>query len=174
MELDSGTVYSTLSYLLIFLGLVGAIIPVLPGPLLIFAGALIYAANTGFERVGVPTMVVLGVLTVISYGSELALTTLFTRRVGANWKTVAGAVVGGLVGGVMINAVLPLIGALFGAALGAATGVIAVERLVNQREWPQALRVSRNYLAGCLVGRVVELSLCIAMILIFSSQVLMK
>ncbi len=174
MGLDSGTVYSTLSYLLIFLGLVGAIIPVLPGPLLIFAGALVYAVNSGFERVGVPTLVVLAVITVISYGSELALTTLFTRRVGANWKTVAGAVVGGLLGGIVINAVLPLIGALFGAALGAAIGVIVVERLINRREWPQALRVSRNYLAGCLVGRVVEISLCIVMIVIFLAQILIK
>ena len=174
MDLNSGTIYSTLSYLLIFLGLVGAVIPVLPGALLIFAGAFVYAFNSGFEQIGAPTLIVLGVLTVLSYGSELALTTIFTRRVGANWKTVAGAVVGGILGGALINAVVPLLGALFGAALGAASGVVLTERLINKREWPLALKVSRNYLAGCLVGRVVELSICIVMVVIFATQVLIK
>ncbi len=170
-QLDGQTIFSTLSYLLIFLGLVGAVIPVLPGPLLIFAGVFLYAANNGYDRVGVPTLVVLAVLMVLAWGSELALTTFFTRRVGATWKTVAGAVVGGLVGGALLNAPLPLLGALLGAALGAVVGVIVVERLVQKREWHDALRVSRNYLAGCLVGRVIELSLCIIMIAIFVARV---
>jgi uncharacterized protein len=170
--IDERTVYSSLSFLLVFLGLVGALIPVLPGPILIFAGAVVFAMSDGFEKIGVPTLIVLGVLTVLAWGSELALTTLFTRRVGANWKTVAGAIIGGLSGAALINAVLPIIGALFGAAIGAATGVVTVERLINKRDWPEARRVSTHYLAGCLVGRVVEFSLCMLMALIFASQAL--
>ncbi len=168
--IDEQTVYSSISFLLVFLGLVGALIPVLPGPILIFAGALVFALSDGFERVGAPTLIVLGVLTALAWGSELALTTLFTRRVGANWKTVAGAIAGGLIGAGLINAALPLVGALFGAAIGAVVGVVAVERLINKRDWPEARRVSTQYLAGCLVGRVVEFSLCVLMAVIFASQ----
>jgi uncharacterized protein YqgC (DUF456 family) len=78
--------------------------------------------------------------------------------------------VGGLVGGLLLNTVIPLVGALIGAASGAVLGVIAVERGLNRREWPEAWRISRTYLAGCLVGRVVEMSLCIVMIAIFAFQ----
>lgn len=170
MNLDTNAIYSTLSLLLMFLGLVGAIIPVLPGPILIFAGAVIFAVGDNFTRIGIPTLIFLGVLTMLAYGSELALTTFFTRRVGATWKTVVGAIVGGLVGGVLGNAPVPILGALFGAALGAVIGVLVVERGLNRREWPEALRVSRNYLAGCLVGRLVELTLCIIMITIVAVQ----
>jgi uncharacterized protein YqgC (DUF456 family) len=170
MSIDSQAVVSSLALLLIFLGLVGAVIPVLPGPILIFIGALLFAYNDGFARIGAPTLIVLGVLTVMAWGSELALTTTFTRRAGATWRTVGGAVVGGLVGGLLLNTVIPLVGALIGAASGAVLGVIAVERGLNRREWPEAWRISRTYLAGCLVGRVVEMSLCIVMIAIFAFQ----
>lgn len=170
MTLDTTTIFSTLSFLLIFLGLVGSVIPVLPGPILILAGAIVFAVNDNFERVGVPTLVVLGVLTALAWGAELILTATFTRKAGASWKTVAGAMVGGILGGLVFNGILPLIGALLGAAIGAVTGVIVVERGINQREWPEAMRVSRNYLAGCLLGRVAEVSLCLLMVLIFALQ----
>jgi uncharacterized protein len=166
------TIFSSLSWLLIFLGLVGAIIPVLPGPILIFAGALIYAINSGFEQVGIPTLVVLALLTALAWGSELMLTTYFTKRAGASWRTVAGAIIGGLVGGLLLTPLLPLIGTLFGAATGAVLGVLFVELKLNNRDRETALRISRNYLTGCLLGRVVELTLCVLMIGIFAFQAL--
>jgi uncharacterized protein len=170
MSIDSQSVFSSLALFLIFLGLVGAVIPVLPGPILIFIGAFLYAYNDNFTRIGAPTLIVLAILTVLAWGSELALTTTFTRRAGATWRTVGGAIVGGLLGGLLLNGLIPLIGALFGAAIGAVLGVIGVERGLNRREWPEALRISRTYLTGCLVGRVVELSLCVVMIAVFAIQ----
>ena len=173
MTIDSGTIFSTLSFLLIFLGLVGSIIPILPGPILILAGAAVFAVNDNFVRVGVPTLIILTALTALAWGAELILTTTFTRRAGTSWKTVAGAIAGGILGGLVLNSLLPLIGALFGAAIGAVIGVLVVERGINSRPWPEAMRVSRNYLAGCLVGRVAEVSLCLLMVLIFAVQALM-
>jgi uncharacterized protein YqgC (DUF456 family) len=110
---------------------------------------------------------------ILAWGSELTLTTLFTKRVGATWKTVVGAIVGGLIGGAILSVPIPIIGTIIGAVLGAVFGVIFVESQIQHREWKVALRVSRNYLAGCLVGRVIELSLCITMIVIFVMQIAM-
>lgn len=154
-----------------FLGLVGAIIPVLPGPILIWIGALVFATSSGFEKVGIPTLVILAIIMILAWGSELALTTFFTKRVGATWKTVAGAIFGGLIGGAVLSVPIPIIGTIIGAAFGAVVGVIFVESQIQHREWKVALRVSRNYLAGCLVGRVIELSLCITMIVILVMQI---
>jgi hypothetical protein len=168
MQID---IWSSLSYTLMFLGLVGAIIPVLPGPILIWIGALVFATSSGFEKVGIPTLVVLAFIMILAWGSELTLTTLFTKRVGATWKTVVGAVVGGIVGASLLSAPLPVVGTIFGAALGAAAGVVFVESQIQKRKWNDALRVSRNYLAGCLIGRVVEVLLCLLMIGIFVLQI---
>jgi hypothetical protein len=168
MQID---IWSSLSYTLMFLGLVGAIIPVLPGPILIWIGALVFATSSGFEKVGIPTLVILAIIMILAWGSELALTTFFTKRVGATWKTVAGAIFGGLIGGAVLSVPIPIIGTIIGAAFGAVVGVIFVESQIQHREWKVALRVSRNYLAGCLVGRVIELSLCITMIVILVMQI---
>jgi len=85
------------AYLLIILGLVGAILPILPGAVLIWLGALVWAWVDGFQAVGWPTLAVLGVLMVLAWTSDLVLTTLGTRKAGASWKAVAGAIAGGLV-----------------------------------------------------------------------------
>jgi uncharacterized protein YqgC (DUF456 family) len=166
MEWNPEVLWSSLGWLLMLFGLVGSMIPVLPGPILVLTGALVVAAGDGFERIGWPAVAVLVVLTLAAWGSELVLTTTFTRRAGATWRTVAGAVVGGIVGGASFSALFTIVGGLFGAALGAALGVVFVERVLNKRQWPDAWRVSRSYLAGCLLGRVAELSLSLMMIAI--------
>ena len=167
MIIDNSWLFSSAAYLLMFLGVVGALIPVLPGPILILAGAIVYSLGVGAGKPGIPVLIVLSLMTAAAWGSELVLTMLFTRKAGASWRTVAGAVAGGLVGGIVLTPALPVIGTLFGAAAGAALGVVFVERVLNARPWDAAWRVSRNYLAGCLVARVVELGLCLGMITVF-------
>ncbi|MCX6018998.1 MAG: DUF456 domain-containing protein, partial [Chloroflexi bacterium] len=93
------------------MGLLGSLIPVLPGPILILAGAFVIAAGDGFERIGWPILGVLVLFTALSWGAELVITTIFTRRAGATWRTVVGAIVGGLAGGVVLSAIFSVFGA---------------------------------------------------------------
>ena len=66
--LELSTLFFLVSYLLIFLGIVGTLVPVLPGPLLIWLGAFVWAWADGFVHIGWPTLLVLAVLTIISWG----------------------------------------------------------------------------------------------------------
>ncbi len=77
-----------LAYLLMFVGLIGSVLPLVPGPIFIWLGALLWAANDGFQAVGWPTLLFLGVLTILAWSSDLLLTTLFSRRGGASWKAI--------------------------------------------------------------------------------------
>jgi uncharacterized protein YqgC (DUF456 family) len=43
-------------------GVLGCFVPLLPGPPLVFVGAAYFAWRTGFALVGVPTLVLLGVI----------------------------------------------------------------------------------------------------------------
>ena len=52
-----------LAAVLVVAGLMGVVLPAVPGTILIFAGLLLAAWSDGFVRVGVPTMVLLGILT---------------------------------------------------------------------------------------------------------------
>ncbi len=151
---------------MMFLGVVFAIIPILPGAPMVWVGALVYAWSNNFAQVGWPLLAVLGVIALISQTSEFLITTTATRRAGATWKTVVGAMIGGLIGAAVFSIPVPIVGTVLGAALGAVLGVFIVE-LVRRRMVAPALKTSAAYLAGCLVGRVVEVSLCVIMIAVF-------
>lgn len=167
--MQTSTDFLVLAYLLMFLGIIGAILPVVPGPLLIWLGALLWGWVDGFQAVGWPTLAVLAVLMVLAWSSDLILTTLGSRRAGAGWKAVAGAIVGGVVGGILFSGVPPLIGSIWGTILGAVAGILAVEYL-EKRDWGRAFRAARGYIFGFLVASALELFLSLLMIAIFAWQ----
>ncbi len=73
--------------LLLLVGLAGSVIPVLPGPLFIWLGALLWAWGDGFG-VGWPTLVVLGLLALLSWATTCSK--LGDRATPASWKTHPG------------------------------------------------------------------------------------
>jgi uncharacterized protein YqgC (DUF456 family) len=158
-----------LAYLLMFLGVVGAILPVMPGPLLIWLGAFLWGWADGFRAVGWPTLALLGILMVLAWGSDLILTTVGSRRAGASWKAIAAAIVGAIVGGVFLSGVAPAIGTILGAILGGVVGILGVEYF-EKRDWGQAFRAVRGYIVGSLAASGLELFLSLLMIAIFAWQ----
>ena len=124
--LDASSWWSVLAYVLIAIGVAGAVIPVLPGPMLIWLGIFVWAWADGFVRIGWPTLIVLGVLALIAWGSDIFLSTVMSRRAGASWKAIIGGIAGGLVGAAFLSA-LPILGTILGAILGAIAGMWLVE-----------------------------------------------
>lgn len=158
-----------LGVLLIVIGFVGVFIPVLPGPVVIWTGALVWAIGNGFRQVGWPTLLAMAVLMLAAWGSNLLLTTYHTRRGSSSWLTVVGAIVGGIAGGAALTFGVPVIGSVIGAIVGGVLGVLAVE-VLRQRRLRPALRSSGHYLVGCVLGQLVELTFALSMILIFVWQ----
>jgi hypothetical protein len=158
-----------LAYLLIFVGLIGSVLPLVPGPIFIWLGALLWAANDGFQAVGWPTLLFLGVLTILAWCSDLLLTAVLSRRVGASWKAILGAIVGGFVGGIFFGGWIPIVGTLVATVLGAIVGMIVMEAL-DKRDLRVAIRSSQGYVLGVLASSAVEAALAVAMILVFVWQ----
>lgn len=158
-----------LAYALMLLGLIGAVLPVLPGSLLIWLGVLVWAWADGFTRVGWPTLVALGGIVILTWVNDRLLSVLATRKAGASWKTIAAALVGGLIGGLVLTGVVPVAGTLAGAALGAFAGIVLAE-LAQQRPWRQALRFGTGYCLGSLAAIFLSLILCLLMLAIFIWQ----
>jgi len=59
--------------LLVLIGLIGALVPVLPGPVLVFAGLLLASWADDFARVGPATLAILALLTVAIGGLAFRL-----------------------------------------------------------------------------------------------------
>jgi uncharacterized protein YqgC (DUF456 family) len=157
------------AYALMFLGLIGAVLPIVPGPLLIWLGVLIWAWSEGFQRIGWPTLLVLGLLTAIAWASDLLLTTLITRRAGVSWKAVAGAILGGLAGGLFLGGWIPVVGTVLSTIAGGVVGILVVETL-DKQDWRLGLRAGRGYVLGYLASSILEAWLAFLMILLFLWQ----
>jgi uncharacterized protein YqgC (DUF456 family) len=155
-----------LGYALIILGLAGAVVPVVPGPLLIWLGALSWAWGNDFQAIGPALLTGLGILALLAWGMDLLLSYTFSRRTGASWKSFVGAIMGGLGGGILFSGVVPVLGTLVGAFLGAVVGTWAVEYYAK-RDMRAALRAAQAYVASFLLSSFLEIILAIAMVAIF-------
>jgi uncharacterized protein YqgC (DUF456 family) len=146
-----------LATVLIVVGFVGIVVPALPGTMLIFAGLLLAAWTDGFERVGVLTLVVLGVLAVLSYGIDFIAAAMGARRLGASRRAVVGAGLGTLAG-----LFFGIPGLILGPFVGAVAGELTVDRDVKR-----AGRAGLAAWIGFVVGMGVKIGLAVGMVAIF-------
>jgi hypothetical protein len=150
-----------LAYVVIGAGVLGSMLPVLPGPMLIWLGALLWAWADHFARIGWPTLTVLVVLGIVGEGSEYWMSALGARKGGASWKGLLAGMVLGIVGFVVFS--LP------GAIVGVLLGILATETWRAGGLKP-ALKSSGGLLIGYLLSSAVQVSLSLIMVAIFAWQ----
>jgi len=143
--------------LLFVAGLIGSIVPWLPGPLFVLVGALIWAIATDFQTVGLGRLVVLTALTALSAVLGFAAGALGARGGGGSRWSMIGAGVGAIVG-VFFG---PL-GMIAGCGLGAIGG-----ELLRGADVRRSLRSGIGALIGFLVGLAADLVVSVTMIGLF-------
>jgi uncharacterized protein YqgC (DUF456 family) len=143
--------------LLVLAGIAGAVLPALPGVPLVFVGLLVGAWIDHFQKVGWFTLVVLGLLTLLSFAVDFLATSMGAKRVGASKWAVAGSALGTLAG-----LFFGIPGLIFGPFLGAVAG-----ELIARRGQRQAVRSGFGAWIGLLVGTAGKLALIFAMVGIF-------
>lgn len=148
--------------LLMVVGLVGSALPLVPGPPLIWLGALYYGWQSGWQVVGWPSLTLLFVLALVGGTADLWMGYLGANRGGASaWATLA-SIVGGLVGFLVLSVPGALIGAI---------GAIAAVEFGRHRDWRKVLRASGGYLVGSLLSSVAEVVIALIMIGLFVAAV---
>ncbi len=130
-------------------GVAGVVLPVLPGSILLFGGALLVAWAGGFQRVGWPTLVIAGLLALAIQAVDWVAAALGAKAAGASRWAVAGASLGLLVG---------LFFGPLGLLLGPAVGAIALE-YAKDPDFQHALKAGAGTFVGFLVGSVVKVAL---------------
>jgi uncharacterized protein YqgC (DUF456 family) len=147
---------------LMFIGLLGVILPLVPGIVLVYLAALLYAVIEGFAKIGPITLAVLTVLAVVGVTADLWVSSLGAKVGGASVWALLGGLVLGLVGLIFFS--LP------GAIVGSVLGVIMVE-MGRVGDWRKVLKSGGGWLIGWLLSTVVQLSLALIIIAIFLWQV---
>ena len=149
----------TLAVILIIVGLIGIVMPVLPGTWLIFGGLLLAAWADGFMRVGVWTLGFIGVLAAASYTVDFVAAAMGTKKMGASKRAMVGAALGTL-GGLVFGLPGLIIGPFVGAVLG---------ELTAHRDWKRAGRAGVAAWIGFAIGTAVKVAIAFTMIGIFAA-----
>ena len=148
------TVWAVLAGVVVLVGVVGTVLPGLPGAVLVLAGFVWLAWLDEFTHIGRGTIVLLTALTIASYAVDLAATALGAQRAGASRWAVTGAFAGTLVG---------LFFGLPGLLLGPFVGAVAGEYL-SRRTLREATRAGLGAWIGIVVGTAVKLALVCTMV----------
>ncbi len=140
------------------IGLIGTVIPALPGTTIILATAIIHRVMVGAERsIGWKTMIILVLLTLVSYVFDFVGGYFGTKYFGATRWGTFGAILGALIG-----LLFGVIGLFAGPVIGAVAGeFIAGKRMID------AGRAGWGSLLGNLGAMIGRLAIALVMIAIF-------
>jgi uncharacterized protein YqgC (DUF456 family) len=152
----TATLY-VLGALCVVIGLVGVVLPALPGTLLIVIGLGLAAWAEGFTRVGMGTLVAIGLIGALSYGIDFAAAALGAQRLGATRHAMVGAALGTVAG---------LFLGLPGIVLGPFVGAVVGEWIVN-RDLRRAGHAGVAAWVGFALGTVVKVGVAFVMVAMF-------
>lgn len=147
----------------IVLGLIGIVIPMVPGTLLIWLAVLIYGLATDFSTISTGVFILLTLIAFVTGTADLWMPFLGAKTVGASGRAIVLGTVGALVG----TFIAPLLGTVIGYAAG-----ILLGEYWKRGEWREALKASAGGLAGWGIATAVQLGGGLLLLLIFVWQVL--
>jgi uncharacterized protein YqgC (DUF456 family) len=146
-----------IAVLLVIVGVIGVVLPALPGTVLIMAGLVLAAWADGFSRVGVWTLAVIGIIGAASYLVDLVAAAIGAKKLGASPRAMIGAALGTILG-----LFFGLPGIIVGPFIGAVIGELTVNRnLAN------AGRAGVAAWIGFAIGTAVKVGMAFLMLAIF-------
>lgn len=147
----------TLTAVLMLTGLVGTVLPLLPGTLLIAAAALLHKLLLP-ESLSWLAFGWVAAFAVLSVLADFGCTLLGTRLFGGTKWGMAGAG-GGAVVGMFFSLPAIIVGSILGA--------VAAEKFVAKRTGGESLRAGAGAAIGFILGTVARVGCAVAMIAIF-------
>ena len=153
-----------LAFALIAIGLVGTVMPALPGPPLVLVGILLAAWIDRFAKIPGWVCAIVSVLALAAIAIDWIAGAMGARRVGASKWAVIGATLGAILG-----VLSGLWGLIFMPLVGAAIG-----EFIARQDLLRAGHVGLATWIGMLLGTVAKLAIVAVMIGIFAGTLLLR
>jgi uncharacterized protein YqgC (DUF456 family) len=150
---------------LMVVGIIGAVVPGIPGTILIVTAVVIWGMVHGFAGLSIPLTVAIVVL-VANMGMDFLATYLGAKQAGASKWGQIGAVVGLLLGVFGLLPILPFGGPLLGLLLGPLLGAIVGE-YIYRRDIKLAARAGLGIVVGSLIGSLIQGLLAALAVVVF-------
>ncbi|WP_256759792.1 DUF456 family protein [Cohnella sp. WQ 127256] len=139
-------------------GMAGAIFPILPGALAIYAAYFVYGWFFSFEPFGFWFWSIQTVIVVILFVADYAVNAWGVKKFGGSKASVIGSTIGILIGPFVIPAFGLIIGPFAGAVIG---------EIIHGSSVDRALKVGWGSLVGLFSSTIVKILLQGVMIAIF-------
>ena len=137
-------------------GILGTIVPVLPGLPIVWGAALVYGVVEGFGPVGWVCFAIITIVGVAGMAAGFVVPQRQVKEGGAPLSTTVVGVIGGIIG----FFVIPIVGIVIGAVLG----ILVAER-VRTQDWSVAWASTKRALIGFGIGALVQMGAGVMMML---------
>ena len=158
------TFFWIIAGILIVLGILGTVLPGLPGAPLVLVGLFIGAWIDNFEKVSFMTLIILFGLTVLSIFVELLAASLGVKKFGASRAALIGCVIGTAIG-----LFYGIVGLIAGPFIGAFIG----ELIVRKNVWKAGVAGIATTI-GFIIGIAAKLTIVFLMVGVFLTAYVMK
>jgi len=128
-----------LTQIVMLIGLFGSLIPIFPGPFIMWLAALGYGVLSGFDSVGVVIFIMISVLMIGGGLVDNLFMGAGARKGGAAWGTIIVALIAGVVGTILLPP--------FGGIITAPAAILLLEYL-RLRDLNQAWLALRGLATG--------------------------
>jgi len=136
-------------------GLIGVVVPFLPGVPLAWLGLFIYALATGFDKISITATVIFSILMLFTLSIDFVAPMLGASKYKASKYGVIGVFLGFIAGILLFGFLGVILGPLVGALLG---------ELIAKREPGQAFKSAFGALVGFLAGTLFKITAVLIMI----------
>lgn len=146
---------------LLLLGVIGSVVPIVPGPLMSFVALLIVHFFTEFTFSNV-FMILCAIVSLLVFLSDYFLQYFGVKQFGGGKRALYGTFIG-----VFIGLFFQPIGLLIGPFLGAFVG-----SLMDSKKESQAFKIALGSLIAFLFGSFIKLTFSLSMIYIIFEKIL--
>ena len=140
-------------------GIVGSLLPLIPGNLLIGLSILLYAWYDGLETISLFATTILVLLSIAAGTADFWLPLVGAKTGGASLKTILFGL-GGAIIGFIAGSVIPVFGSLIGSLAGYVGGIM-LSAYQEHKDWNLALKASLSGLAGWGLATVLQVVVAI-------------
>lgn len=137
-----------IGFIFIIVGLIGCVVPGVPGPPFSFLALVLLSAAKGWEPFSLNFLIIMALITIVVTALDYVIPAAGAKKFGASKYGFWGAVIGMLVGIIFF----PPLGMIIGAFLGAIIGEIVVGK-----PGQEALKAGWGVFVGIMFGMIIKL-----------------
>lgn len=138
----------TIGFIFIVVGLIGCVVPGVPGPPFSFLALVILSIAKRWEPFSLNFLIIMALLTIVVTGFDYVIPAAGARKFGASKYGFWGAIIGMLIGIIFF----PPLGMIIGAFVGAVIG----ETVIGKPSY-EALKAGWGVFIGVMFGMLLKL-----------------